>query len=74
MGKIEIGQDLEFFEPARLDGRIIEKGTRVRVGHVEKDLLDEHVLVVLLGTRPPETLAMPRHVLTMHSVPMRGHR
>jgi len=73
MGKIEIGQELEFFEPARLDGRIIEKGTRVRVGHVEKDLLDEHVLVVLLGTRPPETLAMPRHILTMHSVLTRGH-
>jgi len=73
MGKIEIGQELEFFEPARLDGKVIEKGTRVRIGHVEKDLLEEHVTVVVLGTKPPETLAMPRHVLTLHSVPMRKH-
>jgi len=71
MGKIQIGQELEFFEAARLDGRTIEKGTRVRVGHVEKDLLDEHVVVVVLGTKPPETLAMPRRVLTLHSVLMR---
>ena len=73
MGKIEIGQELEFFEPAHLDGKVIEKGTRVRVGHVEKDLLDEHVVVVVLGTKPPETLAMPRHVLTLHSVLTREH-
>ena len=73
MGKLEIGQELEFFKAAHLDGRVIQKGTRVRVGYVEKDLLEEHVVVVVLGTEPPETLAMPRHVLTLHSVLMRKH-
>ena len=73
MTKIEIGQELEFFESAHLGERVIKKGTRVRVGHVEKDLLDEHVVVVVLGSEPPQTLAMPRHVLMLHSVLMRRH-
>ena len=73
MGKIEIGQELEFFEATRLDGMVIEKGTRVRVGYVEKDLLEEHVVVVVLGKEPPETLAMPRHVLTLHSLQIHKH-
>jgi len=68
MDELEVGQELEFFEPAHLDGRVIAKGTRVRIGFITKELLEPNVIVLLLGKDPPETLRMPRHVLTMHTV------
>ena len=73
MLKIEVGQELEFFEPAQLGGTMIEKGTRVRIGFVTKELLEPHVMVIVLGKEPPETLMMPRHVLTLHSVLLPKH-
>jgi len=71
MHQIEVGQELEFIEPAHVDGKTIEKGTRVRVGFVLDEVLESKVTVVLLGKEPPETLTVPRHVLAMHCVPAR---
>jgi hypothetical protein len=70
MGKIEIGQEREFFEATRLDGKTIDKGTRVRVGYIARNLHEARVIVVVLGAEPPETLTMPRHILMLHSVPL----
>ena len=68
MEDIEVGQELEFFEPAHLDDRVIEKGTRVRVGYITEELLEPRVIVVVLGTEPPQTVMMPKHVLMLHTV------
>ena len=73
MNQIAVGQELEFIEPAHVDGKTIEKGTRVRVGFVLDEMLEPKVTVVLLGKEPPETLTVPRHVLTVHCVPARKH-
>jgi len=73
MEKIEVGQEREFIERAHLDGRVIEKGTRVRIGFVTEELLEANVMVIVLGTEPPETLLMARHLLMVHSVPVRKH-
>jgi len=69
MNRIDIGQEFEFIEPTSLGERMIDKGTRVRVGYVERRLPEPIVTVVLLGTQMPETLTMPRHVLTLHCLP-----
>lgn len=68
MDRIEVGQEFEFIKPAELDGRLIEKGTRVRVGFVVDDGLEQTVTVVVLGRSPAESLTMPRHVLMLHSI------
>jgi hypothetical protein len=68
MDKIEVGQEREFINRADLDGKVIDKGTRVRVGFVEDDGLEQTVTVVVLGRAPAESLTMPRHVLMLHSV------
>jgi len=70
MDAIDVGQELEFIEPAHAEGRVIEKGTRVRVGFVEGELLESNITVVVLGTHPPQTLMVPRHILTLHCRPL----
>jgi hypothetical protein len=70
MHKIQVGQELEFIEPAHVDDRLIEKGTRVRVGYVEDEALESNVMVVVLGTEPVQTLTLPRHILTLHCRPV----
>lgn len=70
MNQIEVGQELEFFEAAHAFGRPIDKGTRVRVGFVLDEVSEPKITVVLLGEEPPETMTVPRHVLTMHCVPV----
>ena len=67
MDRLEVGQVLEFVEDTKIDGRTIESGTRVRVGYVESELFESKVIVVVLGADPPQTLTMPRHVLTLHA-------
>ena len=70
MFKLEIGQHLEFIEPARVDGRAIAKGTRVRVGHITEELTEPKVTLIVLGREPPETLMVERHVVTLHCRPL----
>ncbi|MEO8156913.1 MAG: hypothetical protein ABI648_03895 [Betaproteobacteria bacterium] len=73
MLKLEVGQELEFIEPARVDDRMIDKGTRVRVGFILDEVIEPKVTIVLLGTEPPQTLSVPRHILAMHCVPARQY-
>ena len=70
MDQIKAGQELEFIEPAHLDGKVIEKGTRVRIGFILDEVLEPQVTVVVLGKEPPETLTLPKHILMIHCVPV----
>lgn len=67
---LQIGQELEFIEPVRIDGQVIGKGSRVRVGLIEDEVVGAKVMVVMLG-REPKTLTLPRHILTLHCLPVR---
>jgi hypothetical protein len=69
MYKIEIGQELEFIEPATVNGHVIEKGTRVRVGHIMTGVQEEEVTLVILGGASITTLTVPRHIVTLHCRP-----
>lgn len=66
MFNLEIGQELEFIEPATADGTVIPKGTRVRVGAIMTAWLEPKVMVVVHGGNLPETLTVARNVLTLH--------
>jgi hypothetical protein len=70
MFNLEIGQELEFIEPASVDGAPIAKGTRVRVGAIMAEVVEPKVTLVVLGTQPPQTLTVNRHVLTLHCRPL----
>ena len=71
MFNLEIGQELEFIEPAlRMEGRVIPKGTRARVGAIMSEVLEQKVTLVLHGGTPPETLTVTRHIVTMHCQPV----
>jgi hypothetical protein len=71
MFNLEIGQELEFIEPATtMEGRVIPKGTRVRVGSIMSEVLEQKVTLVLHGAKPPETLTVARHIVTMHCRPV----
>jgi len=68
MIQIKVGQELKFIEPVNVDGRTIERGTRVRVGFILDEIVEPQVTVVVLGKEPLQTLTVPKHVLTMHCV------
>jgi hypothetical protein len=68
--QIKVGQELEFIESVRLEGKSIEPGTRVRIGFILNEVVEPQVTVVVLGKEPPDTLTVPRHVLTMHCIPV----
>ena len=74
MFNLEIGQELEFIEPAHAEGRLIPKGTRVRVGAITSQLMESLVTLVVLGEEPPRTSTVSRHVVTMHCQPVQGNR
>jgi hypothetical protein len=70
MFNLEIGQELEFIEPVHTEGRVIPRGTRVRVGAVMAELLEPEIMLVVLGRTPPETLRVAKHIVMMHSRPV----
>ena len=70
MFRLEVGQELEFIAPVHVDGRLIAKGTRVRVGAIMSELLDSNVTLVVHGGTPPATLSVARHVVTLHCQPV----
>jgi hypothetical protein len=70
MFTLKIGQELEFIEPANSEGRVIPKGTRVRVGLIMNELMESKVTLVVLGTKSPETLTVAKHVVTLHCHPV----
>ncbi len=66
MFNLEVGQVLEFIEPAHSDGRLLAKGTRVRVGAIMAELDEPNVTLVILGQKDPEVLTVPRRIVTLH--------
>ena len=70
MFSLEVGQELEFFVPAQVDGQLIAKGTRVRVGAIMSELLDSNVTLIVHGAASPATLTVARHVVTLHCRPV----
>lgn len=69
MFSLEVGQELEFVAPAQVNGQLIAKGTRVRVGAIMSELLDSNVTLVIHDGKPPATLTVARHVVTLHCRP-----
>jgi hypothetical protein len=72
MDRIKVGDVLEFVEPAHVDGKTIARGTKVRVGYIEEEVLEPNVTVVVLDATPPQTLTLPRHVVALHCEPSGG--
>ena len=70
MFSLEVGQELEFFAPVHVDGQLIAKGTRVRVGAIMSELLDSNVTLIVHGAKSPATLTVARHVVTLHCRPV----
>ena len=71
MFTLEIGQELEFIEPTHTEeGVAIAKGTRVRVGFIMPELLESNVTLVVLDEKSPQTLTVPRHIVTLHCQPV----
>jgi hypothetical protein len=66
MFNLEVGQELEFIEPASTNDLVIPKGTRVRVGAIMSELLESKVTLVVHDGKLPETLTVERHIVTMH--------
>ena len=71
MFNLEVGQELEFIEPASTDDLVIPKGTHVQVGAIMSELLDSKVTLVVHGGNLPQTLTVDRHVVTLHCQPVR---
>lgn len=66
MFKLEVGQELEFIEPATADDLVIPTGTRVRVGAIVAEFLEPKVMLVVHDENLPKVLTVERHVVTMH--------
>ena len=66
MFNLQVGQTLEFVEPATSDGKVIAKGTRVRVGHIMAEFGESKVTLVVLDQGAPQTLVVDRHIVTVH--------
>ncbi|HUN69209.1 MAG TPA: hypothetical protein VMU46_10445 [Burkholderiales bacterium] len=63
---IKVGQVLEFVEPVTVDGRVIKRGTRARVGHILGEVMESKLTLVLLGSEQPETVVVEHHVAGIH--------
>jgi hypothetical protein len=66
MFNLQIGQELEFVEPASTEDQVIPKDTRVRVGAIMNELMEPKVTLVVLSGKSVETLTVARHIVTMH--------
>jgi hypothetical protein len=63
---IKTGQVLEFVEPVTVEGRVIERGTRVRVGYIEPQVMESKLTLVVLGTEKSDTIVVDHHVAGIH--------
>jgi len=63
---IKVGQLLEFLEPVNVEGRVIPRGTRARVGYILDEVVEPKLTLVLLGGEKPETLVVDHHVAGLH--------
>ncbi|HUX26044.1 MAG TPA: hypothetical protein VMV87_15695 [Burkholderiales bacterium] len=70
MFNLQVGQELEFIEPATAGDLVIPKGTRVRVGAIMSEVLESKVTLIVHGGILPETLNVERHIVTLHCRPL----
>jgi hypothetical protein len=70
MFDIKVGQELEFFRPVEVQGRVIAQGTRVRVGAIMAEFMEPDVTLVMLNGEPPGALTVPKHVVTLNCQPV----
>jgi hypothetical protein len=70
MFNLEVGQELEFIEPATADDLVIPKGTRVRVGAIMSEVVESKVTLIIHDGALPKTLTVDRHVVTLHCRPV----
>lgn len=70
MFNLEVGQELEFIEPATADDLVIPKGTRVRVGAIMSEVVESKVTLIIHEGTLPKTLTVDRHVVTLHCRPL----
>ena len=70
MFNLAVGQELAFVKSATVDGLVIPKGTRVRVGAILSELLDSNITLVVHDANLPETLTVARHVVMLHCQPV----
>jgi hypothetical protein len=67
MLKLEVGQVYEFIKPVNVNGQSIAKGTRVRVGFIQQEALEDKVDIVVISDGPSKTLQVPRSLLMMNA-------
>ena len=67
MLKLEVGQVYEFFKPVHVGNQLIAKGTRVRVGFIQQEALEDKVDIVVLGDAPSKTIQVPRSLLMVNA-------
>ena len=70
MFNLEVGQVLEFIAPVQVDGSVVAKGTRVRVGFILSEVVEPKVTLVVLDEAQPRTLQLLRHDVTLHCRPV----
>jgi hypothetical protein len=63
---IKVGQVLEFVDPVNVEGRVIERGTRARVGYILAEVLEPKLTLVLLGAEKTDTIVVDHHVAGIH--------
>jgi hypothetical protein len=63
---IKVGQVLEFVEPVNVEGRVIERGTRARVGYILDEVVEPKLTLVLLGGEKPGTVVVDHNVAGIH--------
>lgn len=71
MYPIEVGQVHEFIVAAHADDQTIAKGTRVRVVHILPELTEPILTLVVLGEGEPQTLIVPRRVVSLNCRPLK---
>lgn len=69
MFELQVGQELTFIAPVRIEGETLPKGTRVRVGHILSELPEAQVMIVVLDQGAPHTLTVARHVVALNCMP-----
>jgi hypothetical protein len=66
---LKVGQELEVRLPIEFEGKAIPMGARVRVGAIMTELFEPNVALVVVGGTAPESVILPRHIVTLHCTP-----
>jgi hypothetical protein len=63
---IKVGQVLEFLDRVDVEGRVIEPGTRARVGYILTEVMEPKVTLVLLNVENTPTIVVDHRVAGVH--------